>query len=1192
MFLAAPQSQINPTPQNSSLSSQAEEPDSRPEIEVLPACVQGFRETSAIAIVKFRSDRHPSFLDSLVRDPLGQLEIPYDTRGSQEQDNVTFDRHFHGFTQLYPTRPDRPVVADIIAITGMDGHAYGSWMSREGHGDMWLRNFLSRDFPYCRTMIYGYESKLLATNINELQEYGRLFLTEIEKIRDNIDLQQRPLIFICHSYGGIILSYSLVQSSNAHTVDNQAARHSVYKSTYGMLFFGTPHRGLREEDFLKMVEHKHPNRIPAVLQIKPESGRLLDQLGHLKDIVGDRQIASFYELKPTPTLSQASSGQLYPGPLEMLTMPGVSEHSATIQLPTHQERKIPVDANHRDMVKFNSRGDLTYTTVRKILGEFTRDAPAAVQQRYDPQSSGASQAPCNVPFARSANFVGREDILASLEHIYNSPDCHHSAALTGLGGIGKSAIAINYARRHRRRHPEASVWWVQASTVATFSQSYREIAEILQLEGRNEPKVDILRLVYDYLSDEKNGPWLIILDNADDRTLFEPAAPAEEGGGDTEAGQPPQSPLSYLPQGRHGSILITSRDRRVAEDFAGSTSSIIAVDALDDFDSVQLLRQRSGDRKSPEQDAVRLVKSLDNIPLAITQAAAFISGDGTSIEWFNNTLYEEGFKHPKQDSALSIRVPPAALLSWRLSFDVIREKYKNSVKLLSLMSIFHNDDVPAFLFTDNMTEYARDARRFQEDIKPLLRFNLMIIDGQNFDMHRLVQAGARSWLADHHELHQCVREARALVSDAFPDISSGLENLKKCLALLPHAEAALALDAGPEHAGQMKQAGKLRYNMAYCQYIIGDYRSALRHSLVAKDIQSQFVPADDKEAIQTKDLISRLRSALGQGEKALRELDLELVQHRGSDKSGYYSSAYLTLLEERARLTLDMALSPPESEPGGARTAPDAAKLAEAEAQARHVLQLMSAATADGGSVPESHRLDARRTLARAISLQGAPEQAEALFRAVLARRTQLWGLGHVDTLKSVSDLAQCLAAQGRFAEALGYFDTAADGLRRFSRAENSLAAEVQRARALAEQESRRGGWGWFEREARAWWRRVGVKVFGSPRAVVPRPAVLDGVAGSIRVSRGLFVMVVLLPIVVLLVLGALSLQARERFVELGHRLREEWTREDRHLSEKIEHNQALDKSQDEEIRRLEMVMKDQVRELKAEIQRLKKGGR
>jgi hypothetical protein len=80
-------------------------------------------------------------------------------------------------------------MTSIVAITGMDGHAYGSWMSREGNNSaMWLRDFLEQDLPDCRTMIYGYHSKLLATNMNELKEYGRMFMAEIEKVRDTVEV--------------------------------------------------------------------------------------------------------------------------------------------------------------------------------------------------------------------------------------------------------------------------------------------------------------------------------------------------------------------------------------------------------------------------------------------------------------------------------------------------------------------------------------------------------------------------------------------------------------------------------------------------------------------------------------------------------------------------------------------------------------------------------------------------------------------------------------------------------------------------------------------------------------------------------------------------------------------------------------------------------------------------------------------
>ena len=668
--------------------------------------------------------------------------------------------------------------------------------------------------------------------------------------------------------------------------------------------------------------------------------------------------------------------------------------------------------------------------------------------------------------------------------------------------------------------------------------------------------------MYSHLSDEKNGSWLLILDNADDRTLFEPTTyPNGEEGDDAAKGESRQSPLSYLPQGRHGSILITSRDRSIAEDFAGSTSSIITVGALDDVDSVELLRKRSSDWTSPDKYAERLVKSLDNIPLAITQAAGFVSGSGTSIEWFNNTLNEKGH-HRNQDSAMGISVPPAMLRTWQLSFDVIRKKHRNSVKLLALMSIFHNDDVPRFLFLENMSEYNNDPARFLTDMTPLLRFNLVIIDGKNFDMHRLVQVAARSWLANHHELHQRVREARALIANTMPDISSGLESIKKCLALLPHASAALALDAGPENLNQMKQTSKLLYNMANCEYLTGDYRSALHHSITAKEIQSSSFPPDDQDALKTTDLISRLRIALGEGEKAIREVDLELLLHHGNP------GARLALLEERARLTLDMALGPGRL---------DKVELTKAEAQARHVLRLMSADI----HVAENHRLDARRTLARAVSFQGEPEQAEVLLRQVLARRKQLWGLGHVDTLKSVFDLGECLARQGRFEEAIKCFERTVEGLRKFAPAKNALASQAERALQWAKEESQRGGWR-VEREVRAWGRRTKMKVLGAKRVKV-------GVEERERmwIVRGLAVVVALV-VMMLSGLAGLSLWYREEVMGLAQRLREELVREDKNLLGKIEHNQALDKGQDEEIQRLERVMLEQVTELKAEIQRLK----
>lgn len=121
-----------------------------------------------------------------------------------------------------------------------------------------------------------------------------------------IKLQRRPLIFICHSYGGVLLSHCLVR---ANAIEDERRR-SLYKSTYGMLFFGTPHRGSPKDDVLKMVEQAHPNRVPALMQTAPGSGELKLQLQLFADLVRDRQVGSFYETEPTPVPTQVGGAHI------------------------------------------------------------------------------------------------------------------------------------------------------------------------------------------------------------------------------------------------------------------------------------------------------------------------------------------------------------------------------------------------------------------------------------------------------------------------------------------------------------------------------------------------------------------------------------------------------------------------------------------------------------------------------------------------------------------------------------------------------------------------------------------------------------------------------------------------------------------------------------------------------------------
>ena len=123
----------------------------------------------------------------------------------------------------------------------------------------------------------------------------------------------------------------------------------------------------------------------------------------------------------------------------------------------------------------------------------------------------------------------------------------------------KSQIAIEYAYQVRDESPTTWVFWVHAGTQARFEEGYRRIAEMTRMEGWDNPKANVLRLVRNWLCDESNGQWVMIVDNADDSGVFFPPLNRTQAIGVDKPGQATESLSEFLPQSPNGSILITSR---------------------------------------------------------------------------------------------------------------------------------------------------------------------------------------------------------------------------------------------------------------------------------------------------------------------------------------------------------------------------------------------------------------------------------------------------------------------------------------------------------------------------------------------------------------------------------------------------------------------------------------------------------
>ena len=348
----------------------------------------------------------------------------------------------------------------------------------------------------------------------------------------------------------------------------------------------------------------------------------------------------------------------------------------------------------------------------------------------------------------------------------------------------KSQIAIEYCWRSKIAHPETHVFWVHAGSVGRFDRAYNSIARQCLIPGWDKPRADVLQLVYEWLMDERNGNWLMVLDNADDKNVFSNQVQEDASqivGSDDDA----LNLLSYLPQTSNGSILITSRNRDAAYRLMSSNENIVDVPLMDAELAVSLLSKKLRECKESLDERFQLVELLDQLPLAITQASAYITRKRISISDYiryfhdNTAILLEDLGDVRRDPTMKHSV----ILTWHISFNQIREENESAAKLLSLMSVLERQDIPRFLVRGELNDLS-----FDNAIALLLDFSLIsqVESRKAFGMHRLVQIAMRTWLEKHNEKGLWEGTAVTMLAQVFPIWSS--ETRETCASLLPHAD--------------------------------------------------------------------------------------------------------------------------------------------------------------------------------------------------------------------------------------------------------------------------------------------------------------------------------------------------------------------------------------------------------------------
>ncbi|KAK0731303.1 hypothetical protein B0H67DRAFT_639713 [Lasiosphaeris hirsuta] len=568
-----------------------------------------------IATVRFR--RLPYRLRTLARG--GQVTIDVDLSlenalvgGKRKRDSPTqfaIDQHFCGITVLFSPSTDNHTV-DVLAVPGLGGHPYGSFVDK-GDGHMWLSESLPRDMPTARVMIYGFESGLQdSTSFAGLDDLAGSLRVAIRHLLGSGE--QRHLILIGHSLGGLLIKEALVQMTESNSELDQVRR------IVGALFFGVPNDGMDITSLIPMVNDQ-PNRFlleslsainSQVLRLQERTfAKFLDQTA--------LNIFCFYETRLSPTAAQDSAGRWkMNGPRRCLVTP----NSATSCLPPSLRlgHSVELPRTHSELVKFTSY-DPEYDKVSDILclmhqGCIIASSTARASQQKHHYA---------VPLETVHTYTERAKLSAEIEQKmkirHTKGSVPYAVALHGLGGAGKSQLALDYAEKHKDRYNP--ILWIDATEEEAVRSSFKRCATELGLpEEHTEKQGSVLtdtgvEAVLRWLRNrtEDDDEWLVIVDNADDVSW---------------------GVQKIIPKGDRGSVIITSRDDLSVKLVHGGCESV-RVGRMSMQEGAALLLRHLQLVTEPASEGIhegcnRVAEKLGYLALAIDLAGAYISNDSSS----------------------------------------------------------------------------------------------------------------------------------------------------------------------------------------------------------------------------------------------------------------------------------------------------------------------------------------------------------------------------------------------------------------------------------------------------------------------------------------------------------------------------------------------------------------------------------
>ncbi|KAI5842039.1 hypothetical protein BZA05DRAFT_380199 [Tricharina praecox] len=726
---------------------------------------------------------------------------------------LAVDCDFLGMTPLYSA--SEPTV-DLVAVTGLAGHAYGSWKSRN-RPHVWLRDFLPHDLDAhdCRVRVltFGYNSALKDDRSTpSIQGFARLLLDSLNSQRQGEKERHRPIIFIGHSLGGLIIKQALADAS--HESEKSENDQAILDSCTALFLFGVPHRGLNIKNFRTLVKDQKNEHFIGDLRVGSDFLRLSHQRFSQVVELNSCQVISFFECRDTQAVVIDDRTGCWKRSGEMIRL--VTQESATFALRTEATHmQIGIDADHSNIVKFDDNSDHHYSTVRDRLLYCVEKAPRIIESRLESVTIGANfddsppgteqpsssrksfdefRIPTELPFSRNQNFCGREDLIeriheklhpteaAGADAVPCSSTERNLVTLYGLGGIGKTQVALEYAYRYEAFY--SAILWVDARDPTVLETSgvrvaqqlvrhyvsefpsnpdYIRIANDLGIPGGIDISGTVQRQILNsgnvwptikrWLQKKGNDKWLLLVDNHDDLETV--------------------NIVDYLPTSDWARIIVTSRRSEIQS--LGHSISVAEMEK--DVGLAMLMKAMRVDvveALSVEEikDAEEVVEKLGGLPLAISQAASYILMTEIDFKTYLLKLKTNFKRIASKKTGLWMYRNEPVFTCWEISFHAL---CPSATRLLHMCAFLSNEDIPDELFrrgSRGVEWLGNDKDAFDNAIEDLLAFSLVkrratsFAKSDSFWIHPLVHQWARDRVDDSTKQRTSASEAIFLITAA------------------------------------------------------------------------------------------------------------------------------------------------------------------------------------------------------------------------------------------------------------------------------------------------------------------------------------------------------------------------------------------------------------------------------------------